>query len=52
VFAAEVQAGTVPSVRAIKRQCRVGQDRAVKIKDDLAALIETSAPRETVDVTA
>jgi hypothetical protein len=50
VFAAELKAGTLPSVRAIKRQCRVGQDRAVVIRDQLAALIQTSAPREIVEV--
>jgi hypothetical protein len=31
----------------IKRQCRVGQDRAVVIRNDLAAIM--SAPRETIE---
>ena len=46
VFSAELSAGTLPSVRTIKRQMRVGQDRAVKIRDDLAAMIQTSEPSE------
>jgi Protein of unknown function (DUF2637) len=50
VFAAELEAGRLPGIRAIKRQCRVGQDRAKAIRDDLAALIKSrmSEPTETM----
>ncbi len=50
LFAAEIEAGTLPSVRAIKRQCRVGQDRAVVIRDQLAARM--SDVGETIEATA
>jgi hypothetical protein len=52
VFAAELTAGAVPSVRAVKRHMRVGQDRAVQIRKDLAAMIAVSATRETIEATA
>jgi hypothetical protein len=50
VFAAELEAGTVPGVREVKRRCRVGQDRARTIRDELAAMIQSrvSAPSETM----
>ena len=41
IFAAELETGTVPSIRAIKRQCRVGQPRAREIRNGLAVLAET-----------
>jgi hypothetical protein len=50
VFAADLAAGTVPSIRAIRRECKVGQPRAVVIRDQLAAVV--SAPRETIEATA
>jgi hypothetical protein len=52
VFAAELADGVVPSVRTVKRQMRVGQDRAVKIRNDLAAMIAVSAAREIIEATA
>jgi hypothetical protein len=45
-----VEAGVTPSIRAIKKRCRVGQDRAVRIRNDLAAL--SSVPGETIEATA
>ena len=44
VFRAELAAGKVPGIRAIKQQCRVGQDRAVEIRDQLAAMIKAHVP--------
>ena len=46
IFRAEIEAGRVPGIREIKRSCKVGQDRAVIIRDELAALV--SAPSETM----
>jgi Protein of unknown function (DUF2637) len=46
VFAAELEAGQLPTVREIKRRARCGQDTASRIKSELAALIQTPA---TVD---
>ena len=48
LFSAEIAAGTLPSIRAIKRTCQVGQDRAREIRDQLAALM--SDPAATVEV--
>jgi hypothetical protein len=48
VFAAEIEAGKLPGIRAIKSRCKVGQDRAVRIRDELASLIPVSAPSETI----
>jgi hypothetical protein len=45
VFAAELAAGELPSIRTIKRQCKVGQDRAREIRDELAGLIESGPVR-------
>jgi hypothetical protein len=52
VFAAEIEAGELPSIRTIKHKAKVGQDKAVVIRNQLADLIPVSASRETVDVTA
>jgi hypothetical protein len=40
VFAAELAAGTLPSVRSIKTTLRVGTPRAQEIRDSLAAILE------------
>jgi hypothetical protein len=48
VFAAEIEAGTLPSVREVKRRMRVGQDKAMQIRDGLAALVPVSVPSETM----
>jgi hypothetical protein len=50
VFAQELAAGELPSIRMIKRKAKVGQDKAVVIRNQLADLV--SAPRETIDVPA
>jgi Cdc6-like AAA superfamily ATPase len=41
VFAAELAADRVPSVRAIRAALRVGQPRARRLRDYLAAAAET-----------
>jgi hypothetical protein len=40
IFAAELAAGTVPSLRAVKDRMHVGTDRARIIRDQLAAMLE------------
>jgi hypothetical protein len=40
VFAAEVAAGRVPSIRAIRSRLRVGQPRAQQVRAYLAALAD------------
>ena len=54
IFAAELEAGELPSIRAVKRRMKVGQDKAKTIRDQLAALVQTrmSEPAETIEVTA
>jgi hypothetical protein len=42
IFADELEAGVVPSIRSIRSRCRVGQDAATRIKSELAALIQTA----------
>ena len=46
VFAAEIEAGTLPSVRQVKSRMKCGQDRATQIRDQLATLV--SAPSRTI----
>jgi len=48
VFAAEIEAGTLPSMREVKRRMKVGQDKATQIRDGLAALVPVSVPSETM----
>jgi hypothetical protein len=43
VFAAELAAGTVPSIRAIKERCHVGTDSARVIREQLLALVGDGA---------
>jgi Protein of unknown function (DUF2637) len=50
VFAAELEAGQLPGVRAIKHRMRCGQDKATRIRGELAALM--SALGETVEATS
>jgi hypothetical protein len=38
VFADDLSAGRVPGIRAIKQQLRIGQSRAVRVREYLAAL--------------
>jgi Protein of unknown function (DUF2637) len=45
VFAAEIEAGRLPSLRAIKAAMHVGTDRARVIRTDLAATIQEAASR-------
>ena len=40
LFSAELEAGTVPSLRSIKTRMRVGTDRAREIRDQLAEAVE------------
>lgn len=40
IFSAELEAGTLPSVRAIKTRMRVGTPRAQSIRDSLAAILQ------------
>ena len=47
VFAAEMEAGVVPSIRQIKRGCKVGQDKAKEIRQHLHALM--SGASETIE---
>lgn len=42
VFAADIVAGSVPSIRAIKARCRVGTPRAREIREHLASLTVTA----------
>ncbi|GAA0348104.1 hypothetical protein NE235_10845 [Actinoallomurus spadix] len=44
VFAEEVLAGRVPSIRAIKKQLRIGTDRAREVQAYLADLAERGVP--------
>src|SRR5262245_7239316 len=39
IFAAELEAGSVPGIREIKRKCKVGQPKAEAIQVRLAALV-------------
>jgi Protein of unknown function (DUF2637) len=48
VFAQELAAGVVPSIRTVKRELRVGQDRAVQIRGQLEGLL--AARSATVEV--
>ena len=43
VFASELEAGSVPGIREIKRRCKVGQDRAREIQVQLAARMSEPA---------
>ena len=49
VFSAEIEAGTLPSIREIKRRARCGTTRARSIRDELADLM---AGQEAQDVAA
>jgi hypothetical protein len=40
VFAAELEAGRVPSLREVKRQMRCGTDRAGVIRDQLTEILQ------------
>lgn len=44
VFAAELEAGTVPSIRAIKTRMHVGTDKARIVRDQLAQALEAQQP--------
>jgi hypothetical protein len=46
IFSAEIEAGVTPSIRQIKKRCKVGQVRARVLRDELAALV--SAPGGTM----
>ena len=48
LFSAELAAGTLLSIRVVKKKCQVRQDRAKEIRDQLAALM--SDPAATVEV--
>ena len=50
VFAAELEAGTVPGIRTVKSRMRVGQYKAAVIRDQLAAAVAArpSGPIETI----
>lgn len=50
IFAAELAAGTVPGIRAIKRKCQVGQDSAKLIQQRLGVLVSEGS--ETIEATA
>ena len=40
LFAAELESGTVPSIRSIKTRAHVGTPKAMEIRDQLAAMLE------------
>ena len=44
VFAAEISAGELPSLRAIKARLHVGTDRARVIRDELAVILQEAQP--------
>lgn len=44
VFAAEISAGELPSLRAVKARLHVGTDRARVIRDELAAILQEAEP--------
>ena len=44
VFAAEVERGELPSLRAIKTRMHVGTDRARIIRDELAGILQEAQP--------
>jgi hypothetical protein len=46
VFAAEMEAGELPSLRAIKAKMQCGTDRARVIRGHLASVVQTEAARE------
>ena len=46
-FAHELEAGKLPTVRTVKSRMRCGQDTAMKIRDELSALM--SAPAATIE---
>jgi hypothetical protein len=43
LFAADIQAGDVPSIRAIKTRAHVGTDRARAIREELAVILRDAA---------
>jgi hypothetical protein len=43
VFAAEIEAGEMPSLRQVKAKMRVGTDRARVIRDQLAGVVQETA---------
>ncbi|HUN35979.1 MAG TPA: DUF2637 domain-containing protein [Trebonia sp.] len=43
VFAADIEAGRVPSLRAVKEGCHVGTDKAREIREQLLALVGNEA---------
>jgi hypothetical protein len=47
IFSAEIEAGELPSIRAIKRRMSCGQDKAREIREHLAALL--SGVPETIE---
>ena len=44
LFAAEINAGTLPSVRQIKARAKVGTPKAQEIRDSLAAILQEAQP--------
>ena len=40
VFAAEIEAGQLPSLRQVKQTMHVGTDRARAIRDEIAAILQ------------
>jgi hypothetical protein len=44
IFAAELEAGEVPSLRAIKARAKCGTDRARVIRDELAQIMKEAQP--------
>jgi Protein of unknown function (DUF2637) len=50
VFAAEIEAGKLPSVRMVKSRMMCGQDKAVQIRQELADRL--SAPSDIIEATA
>lgn len=44
MFAAELERGELPSLRAVKARLHVGADRARDIRDELAAILQEAQP--------
>jgi hypothetical protein len=45
VFAAEIDRGELPSLRAVKERMHVGTDRARVIRAELASTMQEAAPK-------
>jgi hypothetical protein len=44
LFAADIERGELPSLRAVKTRAKCGTDKARVIRDELAAIIQEAEP--------